>query len=245
MGRGTPAYMAPEMLQRKGDARSDVYSLGAMLFEVLSGSAPFQGDSEWEVLRKHESEPVVFPDVIPRVGAAVHRARARQGPGRGGSATPARCSQAFDALTGRRAGAPAPRRPSPADVRCRRSGRAEHAPAPRRHVGDDGRPPRRAAPTRRSAASATEDPRALGLRRRDGGRGTRRPNIEAHGGARRRRRRRPSAPPRRRGLVGRVVRAPFRVVGWVFSNLLTVVATLFIAGGADRARRSCPRSAIG
>ena len=52
MGRGTPAYMAPEMLQRKGDARSDVYSLGAMLFEVLSGRAPFQGDSEWEVLRE-------------------------------------------------------------------------------------------------------------------------------------------------------------------------------------------------
>jgi serine/threonine-protein kinase len=65
MGRGTPAYMAPEMLQRKGDARSDVYSLGAMLFEVLSGRAPFQGDSEWEVLRKHESEAVVFPEVIP------------------------------------------------------------------------------------------------------------------------------------------------------------------------------------
>src|SRR6185295_15588954 len=65
MGRGPPPYMAPEMLQRKGDARSDVYSLGAMLFEILSGSAPFQGDSEWEVLRKHESEPVVFPESIP------------------------------------------------------------------------------------------------------------------------------------------------------------------------------------
>ena len=81
MGRGTPAYMAPEMLQRKGDARSDVYSLGAMLFEVLSGRAPFQGDSEWEVLKKHESEAVVFPDSIPPAIRPLIAPRARQGSG--------------------------------------------------------------------------------------------------------------------------------------------------------------------
>jgi hypothetical protein len=61
-GRGTPYYMAPEMLQRRGDARSDIYSLGIILYECLCGDVPFKGDSEWEVLRKHETQPPHFPD---------------------------------------------------------------------------------------------------------------------------------------------------------------------------------------
>ncbi len=60
-GRGTPYYMAPEMLQRRGDARSDVYSLGILLYECLYGDVPFRGDSEWEVLRKHETAQPEFP----------------------------------------------------------------------------------------------------------------------------------------------------------------------------------------
>jgi serine/threonine protein kinase len=63
-GRGTPYYMAPEMLKRRGDARSDVYSLGVILFECLTGDVPFKGDSEWEVLRKHEEESPRLPDSI-------------------------------------------------------------------------------------------------------------------------------------------------------------------------------------
>ena len=54
-----PRGLAP---QRRGDARSDIYSLGVMLYECLCGDVPFRGDSEWEVLRKHESEEVSFPD---------------------------------------------------------------------------------------------------------------------------------------------------------------------------------------
>jgi len=60
-GRGTPYYMAPEMLQRRGDARSDIYSLGIILYECLYGDVPFRGDSEWEVLRKHEVATPEFP----------------------------------------------------------------------------------------------------------------------------------------------------------------------------------------
>ena len=63
-GRGTPYYMAPEMLKRRGDERSDIYSLGVILFECLTGDVPFKGDSEWEVLRKHETEEPQFPESL-------------------------------------------------------------------------------------------------------------------------------------------------------------------------------------
>ncbi|MFG0275363.1 MAG: protein kinase, partial [Phycisphaerales bacterium] len=43
-GRGTPYYMAPEMLQRRGDHRSDIYSLGVLLYEILVGAPPFEPD---------------------------------------------------------------------------------------------------------------------------------------------------------------------------------------------------------
>jgi serine/threonine protein kinase len=63
-GRGTPYYMAPEMLQRVGDIRSDIYSLGVILFECLTGDVPFKGDTEWQVLRKHETEDPTFPPEV-------------------------------------------------------------------------------------------------------------------------------------------------------------------------------------
>jgi serine/threonine protein kinase len=78
MGRGTPYYMAPEMLNRTGDHKSDIYSLGVMLFEMVTGSVPFQGDSDWEVLQKHEKQAVVIPvGVVPSVAAVIRRAMAK------------------------------------------------------------------------------------------------------------------------------------------------------------------------
>ncbi|MEO6595358.1 MAG: serine/threonine-protein kinase [Planctomycetota bacterium] len=71
MGRGTPYYMAPEMLQRRGDHRSDIYSLGVMLYEILCGCVPFKGDSEWEVLRKHEKEAPSLPAHLSGLERAV------------------------------------------------------------------------------------------------------------------------------------------------------------------------------
>ncbi|GEM_PF-1674017 len=63
--RGTPHYMAPELLKRKGDFRSDIYSLGVLLFECLTGHLPFDGENEWEILKAHEESEPSFPPSLP------------------------------------------------------------------------------------------------------------------------------------------------------------------------------------
>jgi serine/threonine-protein kinase len=56
---GTPDYMSPEQIQgKRGDARSDIYALGAMLFELLTGRVPWIGQTPLDVMNKHLSEPV-------------------------------------------------------------------------------------------------------------------------------------------------------------------------------------------
>jgi serine/threonine-protein kinase len=55
---GTPEYMSPEQARgRTVDARADIYSTGAMLFELLSGRPPFEGESFVDILVKQTSEP--------------------------------------------------------------------------------------------------------------------------------------------------------------------------------------------
>ena len=56
---GTPHYMAPEQAEgHRVDARTDVYALGCVLYQMLSGEVPFSGDTPFSVLRKHlEQEP--------------------------------------------------------------------------------------------------------------------------------------------------------------------------------------------
>ncbi|MBE7472784.1 MAG: hypothetical protein DPW09_12090 [Anaerolineae bacterium] len=62
---GTPAYMSPEQGQgQHGDERSDIYSLGVMLYEIVTGAVPFDADTPFVVILKHISEPVPPPSQI-------------------------------------------------------------------------------------------------------------------------------------------------------------------------------------
>lgn len=55
---GTPYYMSPEQFgDAPVDKRSDIYSLGILFYELLTGAPPFLGDSLMQVLRKHAHEP--------------------------------------------------------------------------------------------------------------------------------------------------------------------------------------------
>jgi len=76
---GTPDYMSPEQIQgKRGDPRSDVYALGGVLFEMLSGSVPWPGHSAIDAMDKHLTAPVpaigeLGVDVPPAVEGIVRR----------------------------------------------------------------------------------------------------------------------------------------------------------------------------
>ena len=60
-GRGTPHYMAPEMLKNRADHRADIYSLGVILFECLSGKLPYDAETQYGVIVRETDDPPVFP----------------------------------------------------------------------------------------------------------------------------------------------------------------------------------------
>ena len=63
--RGTPHYMAPEMLMARGDERADIYSLGVILYECLSGKLPFESEIPGAIPLRDRDEPPPFPPDFP------------------------------------------------------------------------------------------------------------------------------------------------------------------------------------
>jgi serine/threonine protein kinase len=62
---GTPEYMAPEQAEgRDVDHRADIYALGAILFEMVTGRVPFEGQTPLSIVLKHRSEPPADPQTI-------------------------------------------------------------------------------------------------------------------------------------------------------------------------------------
>ncbi len=83
MAIGTPGYMAPEQGLGTGvDGRADIYSLGVMVYEMLTGKMPFNAETPMAIILKHINEPppevtLTNPNVPPAVNAVLQRAMAK------------------------------------------------------------------------------------------------------------------------------------------------------------------------
>jgi serine/threonine protein kinase len=90
---GTPDYMAPEQVSgRRGDARTDIYALGVMLYEMLTGNLPYVGTNVYNVMRAKTNEdphpPTEFvKDLDPRLEEIILHAIERVPKNRYASAT--------------------------------------------------------------------------------------------------------------------------------------------------------------
>jgi len=89
---GTVAYIAPELLTRsQADNRSDLYSVGVMLYEMLTGTQPFVGENPMQVAMQHAKSPMplasnVVDTVTPEFDAVIQKATAKQPQNRHGDA---------------------------------------------------------------------------------------------------------------------------------------------------------------
>ena len=72
---GTPAYMSPEQgMGQKLDGRTDVYSLGVILYEMATGHTPYTAETPMAVMIKHISDPLPLPSTVnPEIPEAVER----------------------------------------------------------------------------------------------------------------------------------------------------------------------------
>jgi serine/threonine protein kinase len=72
---GTPEYMSPEQVERKeADPRSDIYALGVILFGMVVGSPPFEGETPFSIANKHKTEPPPIPKkLLPQIPDALNK----------------------------------------------------------------------------------------------------------------------------------------------------------------------------
>jgi len=80
---GTPDYISPEQVKgKRGDARSDIYALGVMLYEMLTGETPFQGPNQFAIMNDRLlNNPIppreVNPSISPELQEIIYRALER------------------------------------------------------------------------------------------------------------------------------------------------------------------------
>ncbi len=90
---GTPAYMSPEQIQgAQLDGRTDIYALGIIVFEMLTGKKPYEADTPAMMLVKQMTEPVpnaldVMPDLPPGCDTVINKATAKEADQRYGRAS--------------------------------------------------------------------------------------------------------------------------------------------------------------
>jgi eukaryotic-like serine/threonine-protein kinase len=81
---GTPDYISPEQVKgKRGDARSDIYAMGVMLYEMLTGRVPFTGNNAFlimndRLLNSPEPPRVIDPSITPAMQEIIYRALERE-----------------------------------------------------------------------------------------------------------------------------------------------------------------------